>query len=509
VRYCTSCLAIYRTDFDRCPLDGGALALGAQDPLIGTFVGDYVIDDKIGEGGMGRVYRAHRIADTTRRVALKVLLGDLAASSLMRQRFAREAEAARHLSHPNIVGVLDYGHTLAGLPFLVMDLVDGTDLAAILQRGPMAAERVIRIARQLCEGLHHAHSHGVIHRDFKPDNILVVDEGEHEQVRIADFGLALSSADDTRLTMTGVACTPAYAAPEQLRGQTIDGRVDLYALGTTMFEMLTGGMLPFESDLQGTIRLKLAGEAPSLMTIVPDMQPALSTLVARLLSHDPHRRPRSAKSLIVALDAALRAPKRKIRTADLAHEKKSIEISFPPVPRKRAATTRRMRKQATYGRRTLAALAGGAMMVGAALAMIFHDGRTTREHADDTAIVTMQAVSTPLDLPAVQAMQPAVTRSLEVEPVLVQPISIAPVAKRVRRAHRARPDPVDIATKYGAIGRELQQLQRDRGDASTADLWPSYKRIQIGDAISTPASREATDAHLDQIEAAITERRTR
>ena len=368
VRYCAGCHAAYRADFESCPLDGGALVMSAHDPLIGTVVGRTVIESKLGEGGMARVYRGHMIDDPAHEVAVKVMLGDLAAAAIMRQRFQREAEAAKRLSHPAIVGVHESGYTPAGLPFLVMELVEGENLAQILQQGPLSGERVIRIARQLCEALDHAHQHGVLHRDFKPDNILVVGRGEDERVKITDFGLALSQADDTRLTQTGVACTPAYAAPEQLRGDTIDARVDLYALGTSMFEMLTGGMLPFESDVQGTIRMKLDGEAPSLITIVPHIQPALATLVARLLSYDPERRPRSAKSLLIALDAALAAPERKLRTIELAPQRDSAP-TFPP-SRGQAEVTARVRKAQNPKLRTYAALAVAAFMVGTALASI-------------------------------------------------------------------------------------------------------------------------------------------
>jgi serine/threonine protein kinase len=442
VRYCTSCYAIYRTDFERCPLDGCILALSANDPLIGRAIGRYVIESKIGEGGMGRVYRAHVIDDPSREVAVKVLLGDLAASSVMRQRFAREAESARHLDHPHIVGVLDFGHTPAGLPFMAMELIEGTNLALILQKGPMQSDRVIRIARQLCEALDHAHSRGVIHRDFKPDNILVINEGPDEHVKIADFGLALSQNDETRLTMTGVACTPAYAAPEQLRGDAIDSRVDLYALGTTMFEMLTGGMLPFESDLQGTIRLKLAGEAPNLTTIVPDMQPALATLVARLLSYDADRRPRSARSLCIALDAALRAPKRKLRTQDLAPQARGHTVSFPPTKQQRAAT-KRMRKASGPGGRTYAALAVAAIMIGAAIASIARDREPQAEARTIEQKVALEVHAEPVTVAMPVASAPAITPTKA--PVALNVAKTAPrvvgKAKRVVRSAATKRSP--------------------------------------------------------------------
>ncbi|HEX5063430.1 MAG TPA: serine/threonine-protein kinase [Kofleriaceae bacterium] len=287
------------------------------DPLIGATVADYVIEALIGEGAMGRVYRAHHRTFTNQRYAVKVLLGDLAASSTMRQRFEREAQNASRLDHPNVVNVLDYGCSGPGMYYLVMDLVEGCSLTTLLQSGPMSADRVIRIAHQLCEGLEHAHSRGVIHRDFKCDNILITGEPGREVARIADFGLAMSTRHQVRLTTTGVACTPAYAAPEQLRGDAIDHRVDLYGLGVTMFEMLSGGYLPFEGDLDATIAAKLAHEAPSIVTRAPNVPPGLVTLVGRLLAHDPGDRPRSTRAVIRALETSLTLPRPPIRTIDM------------------------------------------------------------------------------------------------------------------------------------------------------------------------------------------------
>jgi serine/threonine-protein kinase len=227
---------VFRTDFVRCPSDGGELAVGSVDPLIGSTIADtYVIEALLGEGAMGRVYRAHHRVLANQRYAIKVLIGDFAASATMCQRFAREAESASRLDHPNVVSVIEYGRSERGLHYLVMDLVEGASLASLIAQGPMPAERVIRIAHQLCEGLEHAHGRGVIHRDFKPDNILIVADAGRDIARIADFGLAMAIGTDPRLTTNGVACTPAYAAPEQLRGGTIDHRVDLYGLGATMF----------------------------------------------------------------------------------------------------------------------------------------------------------------------------------------------------------------------------------------------------------------------------------
>jgi proline-rich tail region repeat protein len=310
---------VYRQDFERCPHDGATLLVGANDPWIGLSVGsNYVVEALIGEGAMGRVYRAHHRQFRDRRYAIKILIGDLAAQAQMRARFALEAEHAKKLSHPNVVGVIDFGITDHGVNYMVMELVEGPTLGALLRQGPMDAERVIRFARQICEGLDHAHGRGTIHRDLKPDNILVLSEREHEIARIADFGLALSKNDETRLTTTGVVCTPAYASPEQLRGEAIDHRVDLYALGTTMYEMLTGGILPFNGDVDGTVTAKLTSEAPSVLLNAPNVPPALVALVGRLLSPQPERRPRTARAVIRALDQALSAPRAAMKTDETA-----------------------------------------------------------------------------------------------------------------------------------------------------------------------------------------------
>lgn len=309
---------MYRTEFERCPNDGGALVVSLLDPLIGATIADtYVIESLIGEGAMARVYRARHARLANQRYAIKVLIGDLAVSSTMRLRFQYEAENASRLDHPNVVNVIDYGKTSHGLHYLVMDLVEGVTLSSLIMRGPMAAERAIRIAHQLCEGLDHAHGRGVIHRDFKPDNILIVGDPGREIARIADFGLAMSTTKQTRLTTSGVACTPAYAAPEQLRGGAIDHRVDLYGLGATLFEMLSGGYLPFEGDLDTTIAAKLSRNAPSILTRAPNVPPGLVTLVQRLLAQYPEDRPRSARAVIRALETAMTLPRPPIRTVDM------------------------------------------------------------------------------------------------------------------------------------------------------------------------------------------------
>src|SRR5262249_37105389 len=158
--------------------------------------------------------------------------------------------------------------------YIAMELVDGEAAGKILDRGPMDPARVIALARGVCLGLAHAHAAGIVHRDLKPDNILVVQEPAGEIPRIVDFGLAISTdPDDARLPPTGMPmATPAYVAPEQASGRAVDHRVDLYALGVSMFEMLTGGKLPFEAgDPIAMVTAKVTREAPPIEQISPDI----------------------------------------------------------------------------------------------------------------------------------------------------------------------------------------------------------------------------------------------
>jgi hypothetical protein len=182
--------------------------------------------------------------------------------------------------------------------YLVMELVEGPTLRRLVGESALSVDRVVGLSRQLADGLSHAHSRGVVHRDLKPDNVLVVGDS----ARIADFGLAISvSSEDARLTTSGVFCTPLYAAPEQLLGKDIDHRVDLYALGATMFEMLTG-LPPFQGDANQVMAKKLGCAAPKVGSLAPSTPPALAALVDRLLARKPGSRPQTAGEVIEKLD---------------------------------------------------------------------------------------------------------------------------------------------------------------------------------------------------------------
>src|SRR5262245_33185600 len=228
---CPVCLAEFRTGYDCCPADGAELAPAVGDPLIGAeLAGRYVIEELVGEGSMGLIYRAPHVC-LPRWFAVKILFGDLIADPRMRTRFAQEAALASRLSHPNVVPVVDFGRTESGLLYLVMDYVEGEGLGDLMAReGPIEPVRAIRIARQLAQGLGQAHKRGLVHRDFKPGNVLLErQESGPPLPRVVDFGLAICTRQreeaPSRLTECGIIIgTPIYIAPEQVLDQSIDHR---------------------------------------------------------------------------------------------------------------------------------------------------------------------------------------------------------------------------------------------------------------------------------------------
>lgn len=305
---CPACRAVFRKGFARCPLDGAVLHEISSDPLEGAVFADrYVIAQCVGEGGMGRVYRAtHR--HMSRQFAVKVLFGEHAAEQEMQARFAREAEAACRLSHPNVVSVVDFGETERGLFYLVMDWVEGQRLTDIIcTEAPLPRDRILDITRQICQGLAHAHEQGLVHRDLKSENIIVSQEPDRELVRIVDFGLAvgIEADSDARLTAEGtVFGTPAYMPPEQACGFKLDGRTDLFSLGVLMYEML-GGALPFSGAPMDIVRQNMEAPPPPIRERVPGLvvDPELEAVSIKLMAKRPQDRYQTAEEVIDVLDA--------------------------------------------------------------------------------------------------------------------------------------------------------------------------------------------------------------
>jgi len=308
VRYCEKCGAAFQYARS-CPKDGIATTAGAFDPLLGRVLGDrYRILDRIGAGGMGQVYRAAhtRIACV---FAVKVVWGDLAYDQEMQSRFVREAELASCLQSRHIVRVVDFSQDSGSLPYLVMEHLDGPSVFDLLARsGALAPQRAGLIAQRIARGLAHAHERGVVHRDMKPDNVILVSEDEEtDVVKILDFGVA-RLRDGERLTSSGVAIgTPIYMAPEQFLGGELDGRADLYALGVVLFEMITGKP-PFSAPNLLELGRQHMQVAPA--SVRPQLEAAgschgLEEVVRRLLAKKPEERYASAREVVSAIGEAI------------------------------------------------------------------------------------------------------------------------------------------------------------------------------------------------------------
>jgi hypothetical protein len=255
----------------------------AEEP--GKF-GRYEILERVGRGGMGVLYRG-RDPVLDREVAIKIMSGDFSADESARSRFFREARAAARLQHRNIVTIYEFAEDEHGTPYIAMEFLRGQSLAARLPADPpLTLVQKLDILVQLCTGLHYAHEQGIVHRDVKPANIWLMDDGT---VKLLDFGIAKIAAS----TMTGGASvlgSAAYMAPEQVSGREIDGRADVFAAGVVLYEML-GRRKPFEADGPTAVMMKIVKEdPPPIRQLAPDLPAALVNAVTKALQKDPDKR---------------------------------------------------------------------------------------------------------------------------------------------------------------------------------------------------------------------------
>jgi serine/threonine-protein kinase len=254
----------------------------------------YELNHLIARGGMAEVYRAHdRLLD--RPVALKVLFPELSVDRSFVERFRREAQAAANLSHPNIVPVFDWGED-SGAYFIVMEFIDGRPLSSILKTaGPLSADRAADIGSHVAAALGYAHKHGVIHRDVKPGNVLITDEG---QVKVTDFGIARAINTEESLTQTGaVMGTATYFSPEQAEGIGVDPRSDIYSLGVVLFEMVTG-RAPFLGDTPVAVASKHVRDIPPVpREINASIPPTFEAIILKSMAKDPDHRYATAEEL--------------------------------------------------------------------------------------------------------------------------------------------------------------------------------------------------------------------
>ncbi|MEI6236470.1 MAG: serine/threonine-protein kinase [Planctomycetota bacterium] len=288
------------------PCDAQTVKVPHYTPIPGTKkykrVGDYDIVSKLGQGAMGSVYLAKQMA-TGKMVALKILPPDLAKDEELLERFKRESRVTQRLSHPNIVSAVEFG-TFEKYHYIAIDYVDGPDLETMLKKsGAFPNELLLKVASAMCSALEETERHGIVHRDFKPSNIMMTSGGVF---RLTDLGLATAGQGDQRLTLAGFAVgTPYYLSPEQARGQLdVDIRADMYGLGATLYHLGTGNV-PFPGTNPVVVMTQhISTPLRPPCEVCKDVSKPVSGLICLLMEKEPEKRPQNTKQLREAINQA-------------------------------------------------------------------------------------------------------------------------------------------------------------------------------------------------------------
>ncbi len=303
---CAVCQGRYPADFNVCPRDATPLENedGGPDPFVGKVLGEtYQVVRLVGEGGMGKVYEARHLRLKDRRFAVKVLHAEFARQAEVVSRFQREAESASAIDHPNVIDVFDVHTTQDGIPYLVGEFLEGEELGAYLERaGQLEVSVAVAIARQVCRALAAAHARGIVHRDMKPENVFITQRDGATTIKVLDFGISKAGSRETNLTRTGMIMgTPSYMAPEQARGDKVDHRADVYAIGALLYQTLTGHR-PFDSeDAASTLTMVLTLEPARPRSLNPAVPAALELVIQRAMAKDPRDRYQNTAELDFAL----------------------------------------------------------------------------------------------------------------------------------------------------------------------------------------------------------------
>ncbi len=297
--------------------------------LSGQTFGSYRLEGLLGRGGMGEVYRARHLRLTNRLAAVKILPASFASEPDFLRRFEQEANSAASLDHPNILPVWDYGEQ-DGTPFLAMPLVPAGSLKELLERrGPLPPAEAERYLSPIADALDYAHSRGILHRDVKPANILLREDGRPQ---LADFGIAkaIEGGQTGGLTQAGGGIgTPEYMAPEQIEGRA-EPRSDLYALGITLYQLLSG-QLPYDGATPYEVALKQIGNPlPPLRRLRPDLSPAIEATVARALAKDPAARYATGRDFAAALHGAIAHPNAVPPPISGVHDRRTMPLPSAP-----------------------------------------------------------------------------------------------------------------------------------------------------------------------------------
>ena len=377
-----------------------------QDPLVGaTIDGRYAIERVLGEGGMGLVYRARHIV-LNKPLAVKVLRPDVSRDAEIITRFRQEAQSASAIGNQHIIDISDFGTLPDASTYFVMEFLDGSDLTKVIEhQSPIPPQRIIHIAKQLCDALGAAHDIGIVHRDLKPDNIYLIKRGQDENfVKVLDFGIAKVGGSSSKLTRAGqVFGTPHYMSPEQCAGSGVDHRTDIYAIGIILYEMVTG-RTPFDADnLMGILTKHLYEQAVPPSQIRTDCPKELESVILRCIAKQADQRYQTCYELLddlKRLEAGL-APLAPIATARTSPGMPAPAIGAPEPA---AGETQKKGKTGLFvGAAVLALLGAG----GAAAFLTLGNGGADARPPQVTAERPETPTSTPPTTPTTATPQPA------------------------------------------------------------------------------------------------------
>jgi serine/threonine-protein kinase len=408
VKTCTVCGAEWSDDTRFCPNDGTTLRAAEGPDLIGAVIADrYHIQEKLGEGGMGAVYLGEHVK-MGRKSAIKVMAQSMANDPEAIARFNREAANAARINHPNVCAIYDFGETPEGIIYLAMEYIEGESLSDVLhQVGTFAPDRAATIVQQTAEALQAAHDLGIVHRDLKPDNIMITrGRGGGDLVKVVDFGIAkaMTGEEGQKVTKTGlVVGTPEYMSPEQLSGDVLDGRSDVYSLALVFYRMLTG-TLPFQAYSAQEMMIKRLTDRPLRLN---EAQPAgrytdrLQLVMDRALERMPGDRYASAVTFATEVRESVRgmiAPASMSEAAtqmigsDTTEQVPQTRVSHPPEPPTMPTPAPLPSPTSSGKKRPIAAIVGAVAVIavggGTAAAMLNmlgrDDGASPPAGADDT-----------------------------------------------------------------------------------------------------------------------------
>ncbi len=455
-----------------CPHDGNLLVPLPQDPYVGRRISEkYQVLSVLGTGGMGVVYLA-RHETMQCNVAIKMLRAQFAGDQISVKRFTQEAIAARRLTHPNVITTYDHGFTPQGQPYIVMDCLQGASLAEeIKKHKQISVERVLHIFDQACDALDHAHKQGVIHRDLKPGNLMLINyNGDPDFVKVVDFGVAkvlpINDENAQTLTQTGEVCgSPVYMSPEQCLGQGLDRRADIYSMGIVIYEALIGKVPLMGKSMVETMSKHINESPPPFKTVRPDLYipERLEQVVMRALAKKPENRQQSMAMLRQELMMALPKPGQNQNLRSVA-----TNVGLPPEVEEKPMPPWVV---------PAVSAAVASITFTAGVLFFMHPQAPQAPHAPNAAVApagTQPAQTTSSALPpvsvspnaAIQRMQqanvtpvtpvkpvttakPAPVKTVQVEPSIVKPVRTPVLAsvkpKPTRTAKAARPPAAKIA----------------------------------------------------------------